>query len=139
MAANDEAAIRRLLDDLVEAWSRGDAKAFGMRVRNDVTFTNVFGAVHFGREEFIRRHADVFRGFLNGTKTTMTPRNLRFVRPAVAVADVDMAYPTFQTLPPGVRPMADGIVHSALLMVLVKEAGDWGISAYHNIWCVPGR
>ena len=64
----------------------------------------------------------------------MIPRTLRLVRPDVAVADIDMTYTGFQTLPAGVRLMADGLVHSALLMVLVKDGGDWWIAAYHNIW-----
>ena len=136
MAAADEAAIRRLLADLCDAWSRGDAKAFSARYRDDGTFTNVFGTFHFGREEFEVRHAEVFRGFLKGTKIAMTARKLRFVRPDVAVADIDMSYSGFQTLPAGVQPMSDGLVHSALLMVLVKEGGGWWMSAYHNIWCI---
>jgi uncharacterized protein (TIGR02246 family) len=134
MPAAEEAAILRLLDDLCEAWKRGDAEAFGARYRDDGTFTNVFGAVHFGRDEFIRRHAEVFRGFLKNTTIKMIPRTLRLVRPDVAVADIDMTYTGFQTLPAGVRLMADGLVHSALLMVLVKDGGDWWIAAYHNIW-----
>ena len=134
MPAADEAAIRRLLDDLCEAWNRGDAAAFGARYRDDGTFTNVFGTVHFGRDEFIRRHAEVFHGFLKGTTIAMPIRKLRLVRPDVAVADVDMTYTGFQTLPAGVGLMPDGLVHSALLMVLVKDGGDWWITAYHNIW-----
>ena len=134
MSAAEQAAIRRLLDDLCEAWNRGDAEAFGARDRDDGTFTNVFGAVHIGRDEFIRRHAEVFRGFLNGTKIAMPMRKLRFLRPDVAVADVDMTYSGFQALPASVTTMPDGLVHSALLMVLVKDGGDWWITAYHNIW-----
>jgi uncharacterized protein (TIGR02246 family) len=134
MSAAEQAPIRRLLDDLCEAWNRGDAEAFGARYRDDGTFTNVFGAIHFGRDEFIRRHAEVFRGFLKNTRIKMIPRTLRLVRPDVAVADIDMTYTGFQTLPAGVRLMADGLVHSALLMVLVKDGGDWWIAAYHNIW-----
>jgi uncharacterized protein (TIGR02246 family) len=139
MRAADEAAIRRLIDDLVAAWNRGDAEAFGARYRDDGTFTNVFGAFHFGREEFLRRHAEVFRGFLKETTIAMSVRKLRFVRPDVAVLDADMAYAGFQTLPAGVQAMPDGLVHSSLLMVLVKDAGDWWIAAYHNIWQSPAR
>ena len=134
MSAADEAAIGRLLDDLADAWQRADAEAFGARYRDDGTFTNVFGTFHFGRDEFIRRHAEVFRGFLKGTTIKMIPRTLRLVRPDVAVADVDMTYTGFRTLPAGVGLMPDGLVHSALLMVLVKDGGDWWITAYHNIW-----
>ena len=134
MSAADEAAIGRLLENLANAWRRGDAEAFGARYRDDGTFTNVFGTVHSGRDEFIRRHADVFHGFLKGTTVKMTARALRLVRPDVAVADIDVTYGNFHTLPAGVAPMADGLVHSALLMVLVKDRDDWWITAYHNIW-----
>lgn len=137
MSAADEAAIGRLLENLAEAWRRGDAEAFGARYRDEGTFTNVFGTFHAGRDEFIRRHAEVFCGFLKGTTIKMIPRTLRFVRPDVVVADVDMTYRGFQTLPAGVAAMGDGLVHSALLMVLVKESGDWWITAYHNIWQRP--
>ena len=132
--APDEAAIQRLIDDLTDAWNRGDAEAFGARYRDDGTFTNVFGAFHFGREEFLRRHAEVFRGFLKSTTIDMAIRELRLVRPDVAVVDIDMKYSGFQTLPAGVRPMPDGHVHSSLLMVLVKDAGGWWVAAYHNVW-----
>jgi uncharacterized protein (TIGR02246 family) len=137
--AADEAAIRRLMDNLVAAWNRGDAESFSARYRDDGTFTNVFGALHVGREEFLRRHAEVFRGFLQGTTITMGVRKLRFVRPDVAVLDADMAYAGFQTLPAGVQAMPDGLVHSSLLMVLAKDGSDWWIDAYHNIWQSPAR
>jgi len=138
-SAADEAAIRRLIDDLVTAWNHGDAEAFSARYRDDGTFTNVFGALHVGREEFLRRHAEVFRGFLKGTTIAMDVRKLRFVRPEVAVLDVDMAYSSFHTLPAGVQAMPDGLVHSSLLMVLVQDSGEWWVAAYHNIWQSPAR
>ena len=84
----------------------------------------------------LRGHAEVFAGFLKGTRIAMTIEKLRLVRPDVAVADVDMTYSDFQNLPRGVVPMPDGLVHSSLLMVLVKHGGEWWVSAYHNIWRV---
>jgi uncharacterized protein (TIGR02246 family) len=134
MTASEEAAIQQLLDGMTDAWNRGDARAFSARYRDDGTFTNVFGTCHFGREEFVRRHDEVFAGFLKGTRIAFTTRKRRFVRPDVVLIDVDMTYSGFQALPPGVPPMPDGAVHSSLLMVLVKDGGDWWIAAYHNIW-----
>jgi uncharacterized protein (TIGR02246 family) len=134
MTNGEEAAIRQLLDELCAAWNRADAEAFGARYRDDGTFTNVFGSLHFGKDEFVRRHEDVFRGFLAGTSIEMTARKVRFVRPDVVVADVDMAYSGFKAMPAGVQPASDGLVHSSLLMVLVKDAAGWWIAAYHNIW-----
>jgi len=125
--------VRQVLDELVESWNRGDAAAFSRRYRVDGTFTNVFGTLHVGRQEFQRRHAEVFEGFLKGTRIAMTVLNLRFVRPEVAVLDVDMAYSGFAAPPPGLKD-AHGVVHSSLLMVLVRDRGDWQIAAYHNVW-----
>ena len=38
MASPDEIAIRQLMDDMTDAWNRGDARAFGARYRADGTF-----------------------------------------------------------------------------------------------------
>ena len=130
----DEADIQRLLERLGEAWGRGDAEAFGARYRLDGTFTNVNGAFFAGRDEFNRRHADVFRGVFKNTLSVMTIRKLRLVRPDVAVVDVDVRLSGSNLRPPGIETEPDGSLRSCLLMVLVKEDGEWWISAYHNVW-----
>ncbi len=91
MATPDEAAIAQLMSELVDAWNRGDAEAYGARYRADGTFTNVNGAFYVGREEFNRRHEEIFRGYLRGTTLAMEPRLLRFLGPGVAVADIDLS------------------------------------------------
>jgi len=40
MTNNDEAMIRQLINELVDAWNRGDAKAYSARYLDDATFTN---------------------------------------------------------------------------------------------------
>jgi uncharacterized protein (TIGR02246 family) len=62
MPATDQGEIQALLDELTDAWKRGDASVYGARFLTDGTFTNVNGEFNLGREEFDRRHADVFRG-----------------------------------------------------------------------------
>jgi uncharacterized protein (TIGR02246 family) len=131
---SDEAAIRQLVDDMTDAWNRGDAQAYGARYRADGTFTNVNGTYHFGRDAFDRRHAEVFRGMFNGTKLAMTIKKLRFIAPDVAAVDIDTDIVGCQAPPPGVAVDSDGTLHSCLLMVLVKDGGAWWISAYHNVW-----
>jgi uncharacterized protein (TIGR02246 family) len=64
MTESGEAAIEVLLGELVAAWNRGDAQAFGARYRADRTFTNVNGALYVGRAESDRRHAEIFEGYL---------------------------------------------------------------------------
>ena len=134
MATDDGTTIRELMGQLVDAWNRGDADAYGARYRDDATFTNVNGMFHVSREEFNRRHDDIFRGALKGSTITLTPRKIRFIRPDVAVVDVDCGVFGAGVKPPGVQAGSDGSLHTSLLLVLVKESGSWWIAAYHNVW-----
>jgi uncharacterized protein (TIGR02246 family) len=132
--SEDEIAIRDLLEDLTEAWQRGDAKAYGARYQAGATFTNVFGDFHLGREQFDRRHADVFAGVFKGSTVAMEVRQLRFLRPDVAAVDLTTRLSGVAAPPPGVPVGADGALRSSLLMVLTKERGRWEIAVYHNVW-----
>lgn len=131
---SDEAAVQELTSELCDAWNRGDANAFGARYRADGTFTNVNGTFHVGREEFNRRHAEVFAGPFKETTLSLTPRLSRFVRPDVAIVDLDVGLSGCRMKPPGVAADSNGTLHTCLLLVLVKEAGSWWIAAYHNVW-----
>jgi len=133
MATPDEAAIQQLMRELADAWNRGDAQAYGARYLADGTFTNVNGTFYLGREAFNRRHEEGFRGIYKGTTLALTTRELRFIRPDVAVVDIDASLSGLQA-PSGVQAGPDGALHACLLMVLVKESGSWWIAAYHNVW-----
>ena len=134
----DENDIRQLLNEMTEAWARGDAEAYGARFQADGTFTNVFGTFHVGREEFNVRHDEVFRGIFKGTRVTMDIRKLRFLRADVAALDLDVGLFGAQIRPPAVSAGADGALRACLLMVLVKEGSGWEISTYHNVWRAAG-
>jgi uncharacterized protein (TIGR02246 family) len=126
--------IQQLLGELTDAWDRGDASAFGARYRADGTFTNVSGGFYVGRDEFNLRHEDVFRGVFKGTRLSMTIRKLRFLRPDIAVVDLDLGVFGCHVRPPGVQVGPDGTLRTCLLMVLTKDHEKWWIAAYHNVW-----
>src|SRR5215472_18490409 len=134
MAANDEAMIRQLISELVDAWNRGDSEAYGARYLKDATFTNVNGMFHLNREEFNERHDEIFRGAMKGSTITLTPRKIHCIRADVAIVDLDCGVFGTNAQPPGVQAGADGSLHTSLLLVLVKESGSWWIAAYHNVW-----
>jgi uncharacterized protein (TIGR02246 family) len=139
MSNADETAITELIRAMTAAWQRGDAKAYGARCRADTTFTNVFGDFYMGRQDFDRRHKEIFAGIFRGTTLSMQIRKLRFVRPDVAVADIVTTLAGAKLRPAGVGAGPDGALHTALLMVLTKEREQWEISAYHNVWQSVGR
>ena len=74
MSGDDERQIEQLLGELTNAWNRGDANAYGARYLADATFTNANGSFYLGRDEFDRRHEEIFRGVLRGTTLAMTIR-----------------------------------------------------------------
>src|SRR5690349_9898865 len=88
VAANE--AVDQLLEELVEAWNAGDARAYGARFCPDATFTNSDGSVDLGRDELVRHAAEAFQGVLAGTKLSLAVRKLRLVRPDVAVVDLHL-------------------------------------------------
>jgi uncharacterized protein (TIGR02246 family) len=130
----DETAIRNLIDGLTAAWNRADAETYAARYRADGTFTNVNGTLHLGRDEFERRHADIFRGIFNGTTLTLTPRNVLFIRPDVAIVDLRVALLGLQQPLSGIERGPDGSFLTSLQLVLVKDNDGWWIASYHNVW-----
>lgn len=88
-SATDKAAIRKIISDGTEAWNRGDAKAYSQHFQENGGFTNMLGMVFCGRKGFEERHAEIFGTILKGSTLQQTIRKIRFVRPDVAVVDVD--------------------------------------------------
>jgi hypothetical protein len=81
--------------DSVQA-SREDTKAIEAivhsnpsdHVTEDVSFTNIFGTVRYGRAEFVKRHIEIANTIFKGTTPKSSIAKLRFVRQYVAIADV---------------------------------------------------
>jgi len=133
---SDESLIHALIDSEAQAWNRGDAKGYAEHFRPDGTFTNVLGDNYRGKEAFEERHAEIFRGIYHGSTVKMPIRRIYFVRPDVAIVDIDAQLSGFSKLPPGIVA-PDGIVRASLMQVLVKEHAQWTIAAYHNVDVKP--
>jgi uncharacterized protein (TIGR02246 family) len=117
----DRRAIERIIIGLDDAWGRGDAEAFAARFAEDGGFTNVLGMVHYGCEAFRERHDAIFKTIYKNSKSTPAVTKLRFIRPDVAIADIDAELHAYATLPPGMRAGADGVMRTKLQMVFLKE------------------
>lgn len=131
--AHDESAIRRIVEDEVAAWNAGDAKAYARHFAPDGTFTNIYGMVFEGRDEFERRHADTFLSFFKGSQRRETIRRLKFLTSTVALLDVDTEVRGFGPMPPGISTSQDGVLRTRLQQVLVKQRSAWTIASYHNV------
>jgi uncharacterized protein (TIGR02246 family) len=107
-------------------------------VTEDVSFTNIFGTVRYGRAEFVKRHIEIANTIFKGTTAQSSIAKLRFVRQDVAIADVSGEIRGFPATPPAGVPLAtDGVLRFKLLLVLIKEHGVWWITEYHNVAVTP--
>lgn len=134
---SDSRAIEALVAELTDAWNRGDARAFSARFAADGSFTNVLGIVAYGREIFELRHAEIFRTIYQGSVLQQSIGRLYFIRPDIAVVDVDAAVSGYLRLPPGVQAANDGALRAKLQLVVTREDSEWWIAAFHNVDVKP--
>jgi len=78
------------------------------------------GMFFYGRDAFRERHAAIFRTVFKGSRQTLRIAKLRFIRPVVAIADIDAEVGGYATLPSGLTAMPDGALRTKPLMVQLR-------------------
>ena len=136
----DETAIRRILDNEVATWNKGDTDGYSRDFATDGTFTNIRGMFFTGHQEFRDRHEAIFKGEFRGTSLKQEVVSLRFIRPDVAIAETLTWVSGFSKAgpPPGTLVDANGRLGTRLLQVLKKDGAEWKIVVYHNVDVKPG-
>ena len=136
----DETAIRRILDNEVATWNKGDTDGYSRDFATDGTFTNIRGMFFTGHQEFRDRHEAIFKGEFRGTSLEQEVVSLRFIRPDVAIAETLTWVSGFSNAgpPPGTLVDANGRLRTRLLQVLKKDGAEWKIVVYHNVDVKPG-
>ena len=128
-----EEKIRKIIADQAGAWNAGDGAGYAEPLSDDVSFTNLFGMVMYGKAAFKARHSDILSTFYKGTTKSHAIRKIRFVTPDVAIVDIDNEVRGVKTMPTGISIPIDGILRTQLMEVLVLHKGNWLIEAYHNV------
>jgi uncharacterized protein (TIGR02246 family) len=138
-STGDETAIRSIIAEQAAAWSAGDAAGYTSRVAAEVSFTNLFGMVMYGKPAFDARHKEILATFFQGTTKKHAIRKIRFVTPDVAIVDIDNEVHGVKAMPAGVVIPPDGVLKSQLMQVFVRRGGQWWVEAYHNVDTKPGK
>jgi uncharacterized protein (TIGR02246 family) len=133
VAAAEEASIRKVIDAEEDAWNRGDAKAFAARFQEQGSFTDVFGAVSRSRTELEKRQVAFFTSLFKGSRLALKVRSVRFLRPDVAIVEIDTEVSGFRKLPPVVYVDAEKVLRTRLQQVMAKTGTDWMVAAFHNV------
>jgi uncharacterized protein (TIGR02246 family) len=127
-ASGDEEAIRRIVAEMTEGFSRHDARAATCMYAPDADFVSVRGETAAGSGEIEEKLAAIFATRAGGAVLTTLDVKVRFIRPDVALVHV------LNELGGLVAPDGDKLpAHRELsLRVFVKDGGTWRVSAFHN-------
>ncbi len=131
---DDEAAVRKIIQDEIDAWNKGDAVEYGEHFAKDGTFTNILGVYYTGHDVFVKEHEQIFKSIFLKSKLQQDVISLQFVDPDAAVVEVLTAVSGMQKVP-GRKDNFDskGRLRTRLLQVAAKRHGKWEIVAYHNV------
>ena len=128
--AENEKAIKQLLNSSVDAWNQHDAKAFSMVFAEDADFTNVVGMSAHGRLEIEKFHAPLFATRFKDTKLKITETKVRFITPEVAAVDARWEM-TGAKRPDGREiPLRKGLLN---FTITGSSSDQWLIAVMHNM------
>ena len=133
LAAAEEPLIRKAVDAEEDAWNRGDARAFAARFQEEGSLTDVLGAVSRGRAEIERRQSELISTYFKGSRIALKVRKIRFLKPDVALAEIDTEVSGFHKPPPAVYVDTEKVIRTRLLQVMVKSGTDWMVASFHGV------
>ncbi len=122
----DETAIRDLFRELLDAWGRGDGRAYGAYFTEDADYVAFDGSRTRGRPAIAESHQQLFDTWLKGTRLVGQVDGVRFLS-----SDVALVHATGGTLFPKQRD-AKARRPSIQTLVAVKQHGEWRFAAFHN-------
>ena len=119
----DEAAIRENVKKLETGWNTKSGALFASPFAKDADYVVINGMFFKGRTAIETAHQQIFDTIFKETTLTFTIRQIRFLRPDVAVAHVD-----------GHRtgPTKELVQDALLTLVMTKEKEGWTIAAFQN-------
>jgi uncharacterized protein (TIGR02246 family) len=135
-SAPNEEGIRSVLSGMDKAWNRGDAKAWAASFSPDAEYVDVAGGVLEGRHRIEAYHAQLLGGMLHGSHLTQNLIKIRFLRPEVAVVDVDAELYGYKSLPKGF-PTSGAVLSARVRHVMVYVIDRWLIVASQNTYIAP--
>lgn len=121
--AADEAAMRESVKQLETGWNTKSGAVFAKPFAEDADYVVINGNYIKGRAVIESQHQRIFDTIYKDTSLTLTVKQIRFLRPDVAVVHVE-----------GRRTSTvNELVQDAMLTLLMtKEKQGWVIAAFQN-------
>ena len=126
--AADEAAMRESVKQMETGWNTKSGALFAKPFAEDADYVVINGIYIKGRATIETQHQRIFDTIFKDTRINLTVKQIRFLRPDVAVVHVT-----------GHRegPTKDLTQDAILTLVMTKEAQGWTIAAFQNTSVAP--
>jgi uncharacterized protein (TIGR02246 family) len=127
-SAEDESAVRALVNDFASTWTRHDMKAMHELDTDDVEWINVVGHYWRGKDTVYKGHVAIHKGMSAGTTASVESATIRSIAPTVAIAVATMHWgPSHDPHFPWVTA-----AKSRASFTMVKRDGVWKIVHFQN-------
>ena len=122
-SATDEAAVRQNVKQLESGWNTKSGALFAKAFAEDADYVVINGMYIKGRATIEAAHQQIFDTIYKDTTINLTVKQIRFLRPDVAVVHVT-----------GHRegPTKELTQDAMLTFVMTKEKAGWTIAAFQN-------
>ncbi len=123
--SKDEAAIRANVEQMAKGWNMKSGAEFAKPFAEDADYVVVNGAHIKGRAANAAGHQQIFDTIYKDSRNAGTVKQIRFVRPDVAVVHVEwnLSFKVNGEEQKG---------HALSTMIMTKEKGKWSIAAFQN-------
>jgi uncharacterized protein (TIGR02246 family) len=121
--AADEAAIRENVKQMASGWNTRSGAVFATPFAEDADYVIINGSYIKGRAEIEQSHQRIFDTIFKDTTVTLNVKQIRFLRPEVAVVHVSGRRDS---------PTKELVEETLVTMVMTKEKQNWKIAAFQN-------
>ncbi|HYP26618.1 MAG TPA: SgcJ/EcaC family oxidoreductase [Blastocatellia bacterium] len=123
--AKDEAAIRENVRKMEEGWNTKNGTLFAEPFAEDADGVPIGGRAFKGHDVIEKAHWELFKTVFKDSTITLQVRQLRFLRPDVALVQIHN-HNKWQ------QGEAKGEHNSTITLVMTREVGGWEIASFQN-------
>jgi uncharacterized protein (TIGR02246 family) len=133
LVADDESAVRALVDEFANTWNRHDMGAMHELDTDDVEWINVVGHHWVGKATVYKGHVAIHKGMSAKTTLSVESATIRPIAPGVAVAVATMHFG------PSLDPDYPWVVAAKTRgsFTMIKRDGTWKIAHFQNTQIDP--
>ena len=128
LSADDESAVRGIVNEFANTWNRHDMKAMHELDTEDVEWVNVVGHYWRGKETVYKGHTAIHKGMEAKTSMSVESATIRSIAPTVAIAVATMHF----VPAPDPRDPGSTATKTRGSFTMVKRDGIWKIAHFQN-------